>query len=154
MKDWKKNNYEYSDNPLRIKYWTVEEKAQAGREKSKRYREANLEKSRLAGRNKASRRKAAKSSTLVDDPRLRHAFEALCLVYGERCMISGCQTGEVLHLDHIVPLVKQGSHSFDNLQLLCRFHNLSKRDRNAVDHRPFTCSNADVDTALEVMKWL
>ena len=38
-------------------------------------------------------------------------------------------------IDHKLPLVRGGTHTFDNLQMCCLFCNLSKRDRT---HEEFT----------------
>jgi 5-methylcytosine-specific restriction endonuclease McrA len=45
------------------------------------------------------------------------------------CNFEECEIKENLDLDHIVPLSKGGSDKIENLQFLCRFHNLSKLDR-------------------------
>lgn len=45
-------------------------------------------------------------------------------LYSLPCVI--CQSTEQMHIDHIVPLSRQGSHSIGNLQPMCAPHNLSK----------------------------
>ena len=67
--------------------------------------------------------------------------EILIEVYGFKCMKPDCpkskEDSPVIHLDHIIPISKGGLHMIDNLQLLCRFCNISKRDRDTIDYRPF-----------------
>ncbi len=46
---------------------------------------------------------------------------------GGTCVI--CGSPSELHYDHIIPLSKGGSTTADNLQLLCKSHNLSKGAR-------------------------
>lgn len=43
---------------------------------------------------------------------------------GARCVECGSATVE---LDHIVPVSEGGTHTLDNVQFLCREHNLAKR---------------------------
>ena len=55
--------------------------------------------------------------------------------YGDKCMVPNCKE-MTLHLDHVVPLTKEGSHTVYNFQLLCDHHNASKGNRSSADYRP------------------
>lgn len=44
---------------------------------------------------------------------------------GTECVYCG---GEGGHIDHIVPLARGGTHTFSNIQMVCRQCNFSKRD--------------------------
>jgi hypothetical protein len=46
---------------------------------------------------------------------------------GEFC--KNCKTTENLHLDHIVPVSKGGQNILENLQVLCKRCNSSKKDK-------------------------
>lgn len=48
---------------------------------------------------------------------------------------SYCDATENLHLDHAMPLSRGGSNWPWNLQWLCAFHNLSKRDKTDSEYR-------------------
>lgn len=52
--------------------------------------------------------------------------------YENKCLI--CGTSEKLEADHVIPLSDGGSHSAENLQVLCQFHNRSKGG-NFADYR-------------------
>ena len=39
-----------------------------------------------------------------------------------------CSEPNATHIDHIIPLARGGSHTFDNIQILCYTCNFSKRD--------------------------
>ena len=51
--------------------------------------------------------------------------------FGSKCVLCGrgAVDGVKLHIDHIIPLAKNGSNDISNLQLLCEEHNLGKSDR-------------------------
>jgi len=55
--------------------------------------------------------------------------------YGQVCMACGSTSN--IHVDHIVPISwdHRLALCFDNLQVLCRYCNLSKGNRNATDFR-------------------
>lgn len=57
----------------------------------------------------------------------------LVALYGPHCLFPGCTETE-LTFDHVISVAKGGSHTMDNLQLLCRFHNNSKHD-GTIDYR-------------------
>lgn len=45
--------------------------------------------------------------------------------YGHKCLYPGCERTDVT-MDHVVPLSQGGTHSADNVQPLCEYHNKSK----------------------------
>jgi 5-methylcytosine-specific restriction endonuclease McrA len=46
---------------------------------------------------------------------------------GNKCSLCGITvTGENIHFDHIKPWVKGGETVLENLQILCKLHNLAK----------------------------
>lgn len=55
--------------------------------------------------------------------------------YGNRCLHSDCSATTRLELDHVIPLNIGGSHTLENLQVLCKHHNASKGDRSCADYR-------------------
>lgn len=63
------------------------------------------------------------------------AYRRLANFFGEQCMYPGCEAVEKLHIDHVVPLSKDGSNTLDNAQLLCAHHNTSKGNRSSADYR-------------------
>ena len=70
------------------------------------------------------------------DPMPVWAWYFLVRRYGECCLYPDCTTGDPIQIDHIVPLSRGGTNDLGNLQLLCRYHNLSKGNRTCVDYRP------------------
>lgn len=54
--------------------------------------------------------------------------------YGRVCAVPGCGRVESLHIDHVIPLSKQGPHKVGNLQLLCPSHN-SRKGVRSTDYR-------------------
>jgi 5-methylcytosine-specific restriction endonuclease McrA len=57
---------------------------------------------------------------------------ALCAQYGHRCLC--CGKRKPLTRDHVVPLIKGGSNTIDNIQPLCRSCNSRKHDKD-IDYR-------------------
>lgn len=58
--------------------------------------------------------------------------------YGSRCLACGKHESELSHplqLDHIVPVIFGGSHSFENRQPICKPCNSRKRTK-VIDYRP------------------
>jgi len=54
--------------------------------------------------------------------------------FGFRCSYPGCESKD-LTVDHVVSLKNKGDHTLDNLQPLCKHHNIKKNAKN-VDYRP------------------
>ena len=64
------------------------------------------------------------------------------LAFGDRCFVCGKthdesveETGEPLHIDHIVPHIDGGTLDIENALLLCRACNLSKGTRELTEYR-------------------
>lgn len=52
----------------------------------------------------------------------------LNLIFGNRCASCKKKSKNTFHIDHVIPLVKNGRHALFNFQILCRSCNLSKRN--------------------------
>ena len=65
-----------------------------------------------------------------------NTWQLLLESYGEKCLNPDCTTpNDPLQMEHIVPLSRGGSHSWDNLQVLCRTCNLRKGKNGTTDYR-------------------
>jgi 5-methylcytosine-specific restriction endonuclease McrA len=62
-------------------------------------------------------------------------WAGLLAKFGSKCL--RCGATERLEMDHVVPVAKGGTHSLDNLQVLCRTCNASKGAR-VIDYRRST----------------
>ena len=70
-------------------------------------------------------------------------WEQLKTQYGDRCLRCG-KTNVPLTRDHVIPLVKGGPDSIDNIQPLCRSCNGQKYDKT-IDYRKEYCHDAPCD---------
>jgi 5-methylcytosine-specific restriction endonuclease McrA len=61
-------------------------------------------------------------------------WQALCDKYGNKCLKCG-KTGELLHVDHVIPLARGGRNDIANLQPLCGKCNRHKSAKH-IDYRP------------------
>lgn len=55
--------------------------------------------------------------------------------YGNKCLYPDCKTVTALELDHVIPVSKGGKHSVENIQILCKYHNVQKGNRSDTDYR-------------------
>jgi 5-methylcytosine-specific restriction endonuclease McrA len=104
----------------RERYW---EHPDAQRAKDKAWRDANPDKVRSYwSRSDAVRRMA------VQDMEAEHVSRAYIITRdGSRCHICGkkCRSSEI-HLDHLVPISRGGTHTAANLRVACAHCNLSR----------------------------
>ena len=61
------------------------------------------------------------------------SVEEIIALYKQPCVI--CSATNQMHIDHIVPLSRKGSHCIGNLQSLCAPHNLSKGNKTMTEWR-------------------
>lgn len=101
---WQKNNPEY------VRSW-AQANREAMREADRRWRKNNP--SKVA--EKSARRRAAYKDT--NDPRIGALYAIAACFRAE---------GRDVHVDHIRPLSKGGTHTFENLQILTAEDNLRK----------------------------
>ena len=61
-------------------------------------------------------------------------IDALIAFYDYTCLYPGCEVKPATSVDHVKPLSKGGTNTYDNLQLLCVNHNKQKGDEE-IDYR-------------------
>ena len=120
------------------------------REHSRRWFAANPEKSREANRRwfaanpekfreYAARRRVRLEGNgvyVVSDKDMRRLQQQPCA----HSHLSPCD-GD-MHLDHVIPVSRGGTHGIGNLQILCQRHNISKHDRLEAEARRRAVSRA------------
>jgi 5-methylcytosine-specific restriction endonuclease McrA len=127
-KIWTANNKERVDTSKRSYYEREREVILA---RSKKWAENYPEKVRQAKTNNLRRRRAARHASRGSFT--AQEFRELCARYGNKCLACG-DTEAVLEADHVVPLVKGGSDSINNIQPLCGSCN-RKKFVNIIDYR-------------------
>jgi len=93
------------------------------RDYTKRWRAENKEKVRIQWKVRQARKRAASGAHTTKD--IRELYE----LQHRRCGYCGISLFNEYHVDHIMPLSKNGSNDPENLMIACRDCNLSKRDR-------------------------
>lgn len=93
---------------------------------SKKYNES--ERGREARQDVKHRRRAR----ITASSRLPRGWKSRLLELYPQCLV--CGTEDNLTVDHIVPLSRGGTHTFDNLQTLCAHHNCVKGTKS-LDYR-------------------
>lgn len=102
-------------------------RADAIKESQRRWLKDNREaRNTFSRKRRARKHQAPGSHTDEDIKRIRLAQRDRCACCGQRLIGKG-------HVDHIVALSKGGSNWANNLQLLCRFCNSSKHNRDPIE---------------------
>jgi hypothetical protein len=63
----------------------------------------------------------------------KNEWQAILDRYGHKCLYPRCDRTDV-EMDHIIPVAIGGTHTIDNVQPLCRFHNAQKHTK-VIDYR-------------------
>lgn len=79
----------------------------------------NRERTRIHKLNRRARELGAEGRVTLAE------WRAILDRYGRRCLYPGCDRTDIQR-DHVLPLVKGGTNTADNLQPLCSHHNASK----------------------------
>jgi molybdopterin synthase catalytic subunit len=107
-------------------------------ERNQKYYWENLEKFAATNQRRRARKKSQIHPEL--DRQLEEAIHAQCIHLTHT-------TGEVHHVDHIIPIACGGFHHHDNLQCLPAKLNLQKHDNPVWEHHGYKCWR-DVPTHL------
>ena len=91
-------------------------------ERNRNYWKENPEKKREYDRNRRARKQRAEGNFTSRE------FNQLCEQYDYRCLMCGKKKAK-LTADHVIPLVKGGVNTIDNIQPLCTRCNSSKNDK-------------------------
>lgn len=96
--------------------------------RTKKWAESNPDKARISARAIRARRKNAPGSHTAEDIIDIHKMQR------GKCACCKRRLNRKYHVDHIVAIAKGGSNARSNLQILCPPCNLSKHDRDPIDH--------------------
>ena len=116
---WAAQNRDREQQWNRAKYLATPE---TFKEQSKRWRKENPERWREMHRNKEAARRARVKNAFVERVEASVLFER----DGGLCGICHESLDQDYHIDHIIPLVKGGMHSYENTQLAHPTCNLRK----------------------------
>src|ERR1035437_2790500 len=112
---WRKHNLERARQQQRKSY--------------ARYREENLVEKQIYARRHPdrirannARQRASRKGAPLSDPAL--AQEYIAILDGDPCAY--CGSHDEIQIDHVIPIVRGGSHDWDNLTAACRSCNQSK----------------------------
>ncbi len=98
------------------------------REHKRQWKKRNPDKLRAMDHRRRARKRNSGGVFTVDDIKdIRKLQRNRCA----RC--SKSLRGKKVHIDHIMPLARDGTNNRKNLQLLCAFCNCSKHDRDPID---------------------
>jgi 5-methylcytosine-specific restriction endonuclease McrA len=115
----KEKSKQYNEKKREYKQHWFQENKERLRPERQAYRDANRGQTREAQR----RYKARKRDAVMPSSRLElSAVQALYWIAG--VLSNSCD--ESFHIDHIIPLSRGGSHTFENLQILSAEENLRK----------------------------
>lgn len=137
VQKWKK--WKKAQSKAYKKYY--EKNKEKFKERARKYRENNKEKiknnqkkyyekeenrikRRLSNRKRIERLKTTSDGTVT-----KNAILGMLEGQDRKCKLCKCDLLSDYHIDHIHPVSKGGAHSISNIQLLCPFCNLSKKDR-------------------------
>ncbi|MGN6383671.1 MAG: HNH endonuclease [Dyella sp.] len=97
------------------------------RAQARAWHAANPDRARVNLQNRRAREKAAEGSLS------RGLFAKLMHLQRGKCACCRCAiTRSNSHMDHIEPLIRGGSNTDENIQLLCATCNLSKREKDPI----------------------
>lgn len=118
---WYLNNVEHAKAVTKARYFANRDELLVySRERSKEHYQKNKDQYYLRSAARRARKLGAGGNLT------RGIRKRLFASQNGRCVYCGVVLGTSPHLDHIVPLVRGGAHSDDNVQLLCKPCNLSK----------------------------
>lgn len=128
IKENKKTYYEANKEKIKC-YTKAYREANKNRiqEYNKAYMESNKDKMNIHWRNRRARKRNAEGSHTSAD------IQQLLTLQRKKCAVCHTSITKGYHVDHVIPLVMNGSNGKDNLQLLCPPCNLSKNAKHPVD---------------------
>lgn len=100
----------------------------AKRRERQKYKERYPERVRAAKALRRARLRGAKVGTLGPN-----YVTAVYEFYGRECL--KCGAVDVLHIDHVTPLARNGRHAISNMQVLCADCNVRKSASSSADYR-------------------
>lgn len=128
-KRWKKENPE-RNRAHKLKYAAANREREAARARA--WLKANPERAHAGVRNYKARKRGNGGTHTAKD------LEEILLIQNGLCVYCKVEiTKENRHIDHMTPISRGGSNARENLQILCRGCNLSKRARTHQEYLIF-----------------
>lgn len=114
-----------------VRKWRDDDPERAA-ESKRRYRERNRDKVRAMEQLKSIKRRTRMQGSGV------YAISAKDMrrLLNSPCAVDGC-TNTNMHIDHVIPVSRGGSHGIGNLQALCARHNQQKWSRTWIEFRVY-----------------
>jgi len=96
------------------------------------YRLANLNRINEKARLHNNRRNARKRNL----PNFTVSKKDVARLLRDPCAVTDCSNVDI-HIDHVIPISRGGSHGIGNFQSLCRYHNMSKGAKTWMEYRVY-----------------
>lgn len=137
MRDKEKNRINQRDFRSRM---TKEEKKLFDQKRYQKYKNKFYERSSLWAKNNPHKSQASTHQTQVknnypetfkeSDIETKALAEWVLVNRGKPCPYCG---DEATHIDHIIPLAKNGPHTWENIEMVCKRCNMAKSDGTKED---------------------
>ncbi len=139
-REWAKANPEKRKAiQLKSRINNLERYREIARAQYRKHYENNREKLYARNRDRRAKKKAAEGKISVDEWQARLVEFAFCCAY---CLK---QLGKDITMDHMIPLVKSGTHTIDNVVPACRSCNSQKQRRSILE---WFVSKRKIDLAI------
>ena len=123
---WNKLSVEERRAKWRERYYNqTPSQRKAHRDRNRRYYRENVHAAQAAAHNASIR---SKYSDIYKEGNITNKTLKEWLIKHRDTACTYCNDKNATHIDHIIPLSKGGTHTFDNIQILCPFCNNAKKD--------------------------
>lgn len=137
VKPSRKKSYKYCSKDCRHKADSINKRGDnnplwnggvTATQASKNWQKKNPDKRRENGARRRARKANAPEVETIDRLYVIRRDESTCYLCKKKV------EPDEIHLDHVMPLIRGGSHTYENLKVSCRFCNQSKHDKTLEEY--------------------